>query len=50
MRNNQNVQTVAKSKPDEANKDNTIGTSSTLPAVPPPASKNKQELATKGIL
>ena len=42
------VQTVVKS--DDANKDNTIGASSTLPAIPPPASKNKQELATKGTL
>ena len=42
------VQTVAKL--DVANKDNTIGTRSTLPAVPPPASENKQEQATKGTL
>ena len=35
---------------DDANKENTTGTRSTLPAVPPPASKNKQELATKGTL
>ena len=34
------VQTVAKS--DVANKDNTIGTRSTLPAVPPPASQNSK--------
>ena len=47
------VQTVAKPddvKPDDANKENTTETRSTLPAVPPPASKNKQELATKGTL
>ena len=42
------VQTVA--KPDDANKENTTETRSTLPAVPPPASENKQELATKGTL
>ena len=47
------VQTVAKPddvKLDDANKENTTETRSTLPAVPPPASKNKQELATKGTL
>ena len=47
------VQTVAKpddAKPDDANKENTTETRSTLPAVPPPASENKQELATKGTL
>ena len=47
------VQTVAKPddvKPDDANKENTTETRSTLPAIPPPASKNKQELATKGTL
>ena len=42
------VQTVA--KPDDATKDNTTGTKSTLPAAPPPASENKQDLATKGTL
>ena len=42
------VQTVAKL--DDANKDNTTGTRSTLPAVPPPGSENKQEPATKGTL
>ena len=42
------VQTVA--KPDDENKDNTTGTKNTLPAVPPPAHKNNQELSTKGTL
>ena len=42
------VQTVA--KPDDATKDNTTGTKNTLPATPPPASENNQELSTKGTL
>ena len=42
------VQTVA--KPDDATKDNTTGTKSTLPATPPPASENNKEQATKGTL
>ena len=42
------VQTVA--KPDDATKDNTTGTKNTLPAAPPPASENNQELSTKGTL
>ena len=47
------VQTVAKpddAKLDDTNKGNTTETRSTLPAVPPPASENTQELATKGTL
>ena len=42
------VQTVA--KPDDATKDNTTGKKNTLPAAPPPASENNQELSTKGTL
>ena len=42
------VQTVA--NPDDATKDNTTGTKNTLPAAPPPASENNQELSTKGTL
>ena len=42
------VQTIA--KPGDATKDNTSGTKNTLPAAPPPASENNQELSTKGTL
>ena len=42
------VQTIA--KPGDATKDKTSGTKNTLPATPPPASKNNQELSTKGTL
>ena len=47
------IQTVAKpddAEPDDVNKENTTKTRSTLPAVPPPASENNQELSTKGTL
>ena len=47
------VPTVAKqddAKSDDTKKEDTTETRSTLPAVPPPANENKQELATKGTL
>ena len=47
------IQTVAKpddTEPDDVNNENTTKIRSTLPAVPPPASENNQELSTKGTL